>query len=461
MSADTGPVPLRLPAILQNPTNPSIRQVEAHNAQQREKAIARRDRASQGDGSRVRGPGKRVIRRRENATFTSNPHVVAPTRADYMPSVPLQSRPLHASFPPSALPRSIPIPPVDIPQPDPSSISSKSGTFSTSLKGTRALLRKRGRRAEYLVALVEGQIQNWKNGQGWLDSLHSTENWKILDSTLVENEEILKGESDESVGEGSTSTRRMPALHQIQTRLPPLPTGSRAAVLELSRSPAHLTWAVADSFDRLVVHLVARYYELVSWSDDHITTDSHKVRLTHMVVPSLSSRLNPVPSHALLTPETSDLSGQSSSETPIHTESEYSDDDETETEQGSVVGYSLESESEIEPQRRAESESSPTPIPELIHRLDEIHLIPLERTISNGSSMYASESDPEGSEYGAMGDSLTLPSRTENDGGWTSVVYSEQRLPPPRTVMREQHLRVQNVKRGTDKPSFFEYLYGA
>lgn len=58
---------LRLPAILQNPQNASLRQVEAYNAQLREKAQARRVARQQprdtGDHS---GRGKRVVRRLDN-----------------------------------------------------------------------------------------------------------------------------------------------------------------------------------------------------------------------------------------------------------------------------------------------------------------------------------------------------------------------------------------------------------
>jgi hypothetical protein len=60
---------LRIPAILQNPVNRTQRQVEAHNAQQREKVEAKRERerVSKVDvGGKGDRRGKRVIRRVDN-----------------------------------------------------------------------------------------------------------------------------------------------------------------------------------------------------------------------------------------------------------------------------------------------------------------------------------------------------------------------------------------------------------
>ena len=66
---------LRIPAILQNPVNRTQKQVEAHNAQQREKVDAKRERERvsrvevNGKGDRR---GKRVIRRVDiGATYSS------------------------------------------------------------------------------------------------------------------------------------------------------------------------------------------------------------------------------------------------------------------------------------------------------------------------------------------------------------------------------------------------------
>ena len=60
---------LYLPAILLNPANRAAKQVEAHNAQQREKVAARRDRTSERNALPGDRRGKRVIRRKDNGMF--------------------------------------------------------------------------------------------------------------------------------------------------------------------------------------------------------------------------------------------------------------------------------------------------------------------------------------------------------------------------------------------------------
>ncbi len=202
------------------------------------------------------------------AAFTSNPHITPPSRGDYYPPVPLHPHPARQSFPASTIPRSASIPPVTLPERDPFAPSSLNGAFSTSLKGTRAMLRKRGRRVESLVGIVEEAIRGWLSGPSWTsddDEVHGC--WRVIDKTLVD---VEANEAGSSTSPSSPVDRRLPSQHQIKTTIPPLPQSSTnkrcPAILELSRSPAHLSWAVADPFERLVVHLLVRYYELISWS---------------------------------------------------------------------------------------------------------------------------------------------------------------------------------------------------
>ena len=197
------------------------------------------------------------------AAFASNPHIVPPTRADFAPPVPLHHRRVQPTFPQSALPRSIDAPSVEVPLKDPFSQDSYHGAFSTSLKGTRALLRKRGRRAEVFVGNVDNQLRAWLGGSGWTFAEPSPEpSWSVIDNEMVEVDATAQLSSD-------PASRRMPAQHQVRGKVPPLPIVDDrvAAIVELSRSPAHITWAVAEGFERLIVHLLARYYELVSWSE--------------------------------------------------------------------------------------------------------------------------------------------------------------------------------------------------
>lgn len=192
------------------------------------------------------------------AAFVGNTHIIPPSKSDYTPPIPLQLRPTGPIFPPNTLPRSIPIPPVQTYPSDLYSPSSVSGTFSTSLKGTRSLLRKGGRRAEKLVRVVEEELRAWL-GDSWGFGGERESTWRVVDEDLVE--------CGTSSG-GSPGTRRLPVQYQTE-HIPSLPfDGTQLpAILELSRSHAHITWGITDSFERLVVHLIVRYYELVSWSE--------------------------------------------------------------------------------------------------------------------------------------------------------------------------------------------------
>lgn len=220
------------------------------------------------------------------AAFLDNPHIVAPRRTDLYPSVPLHPRPPRASFPPQSLDRISSIPSAPPRDADPFSESSVNGAFTTSLKGTRALLRKRGQRAEGVVTRVEEAVRSWLGDQNDIATGGTREEgWKVVDEHMVD---VEFGEESEDVQRGiSTSTspfptqlavppigRRLPIQHRPNGILPALPTQEVGkgiyqvpAVLELSRSVAHLTLAAADPFDRLVIHLLARYYECLSWSE--------------------------------------------------------------------------------------------------------------------------------------------------------------------------------------------------
>lgn len=199
------------------------------------------------------------------AAFASNPHIVRPTKADYAPPVPLQVRPSRPSFPAGAIPRTTPVPPALVPERDPFSPDSRQGSFSTSLKGTRAMLRKRGKRAEGLVTKADTEIRKWLGGE-WGDlNVQEGGQWRVIDERLVDYS------SETAAASASSAGRRLPT-HRGLDILPDLPieNGQIPAILEISRSPAHLSWCLSESFDRLVVHLLSRYYELASWSESLI-----------------------------------------------------------------------------------------------------------------------------------------------------------------------------------------------
>ncbi|KAK4684691.1 hypothetical protein P7C73_g5476, partial [Tremellales sp. Uapishka_1] len=440
-----GATPLYIPAILQNPTNPSLRQVAAHNAQQREKLQARKETRSAPTVLLKNNTGKRIIRRRENANFVSNPHITPPSKSDLQPPFPL-----HAHRPRASFPRDLPLPANSDPiEPsDPYSCSSLSGAFTTSLKGTRAMLRKRGRRAEVVVMRVENEIKDWLAGKGWNLGWRNDddEGWKVIDETMVEYE------PPESKDEGSSRRMHERLRHATLPKLEVV-DGKCRAILELSRSPAHLSWAVADNFERLVVHLVARYYELVSWSEN-ITHGDSTVRMTHIILPTLIKPKAPVGGYSLITPENSDLSAPSSSDNASDTEAETGTETETETEIGD------ETLRDIHPSAGAHSPASS------LHSLPDIsHLsLHLQRTISTNSSAYASSEG--GSDWENLGDSLTFPAAGTGGGGWTRVESDEgesefgagTRLPVTGGGAAA-HGPSGGGRTAGDKLGFFEYLF--
>ncbi|WVQ74358.1 hypothetical protein IAR50_003958 [Cryptococcus sp. DSM 104548] len=466
MAQQSETVPLHLPAILRNPTNRAARQVEAHNAQQHQKAAARKDREYKVNWTpENNGKGKRVIRRLDNAVFAENPHIVRPDKSDYAPTVPLQPRPSRPLYPPGSISHSTQIPSAAPPERDPFSADARQGAFSTSLKGTRAMLRKRGKRAEGLVMKSESEIRAWLGGQ-WGDFNKSADRWKVIDERLVD---YVTGES----GSFTSSSRHLPPQHHIAT-LPDLPItdGKIPAILEISRSPAHMSWYVPESFDRLVLHLIARYYELVSWSEDLPTRNGDHLRITHIAVPSvIKPTRQPVKGHTLATPDTSEVSGQSSSDHHSSSSSETeSSDDDTATERGD----------DDDDDYNPEADSTATPIPEM----DDLTLAntapenSLTRTISATSSQYASsEAD---SDIGNLGDSLMLPrpgnlghgSDGSLSGGWVDLDSDSEfgdlpALPSSANVRETPSFGRSGISYNMaptnwqDKPSFFEYLYGA
>lgn len=432
------------------------------------------------------------------AAFASNPHIVRPTKADYTPPVPLQARPLRPSFPAGTIPRSTPVPPALIPDRDPFSPDSRQGSFSTSLKGTRAMLRKRGKRAEGLVTKADTEIRNWLGGE-WGDlNAQKDGQWRVIDQRLVDYASDISG-----AGSISSTGRRLP-IHRGLDALPDLliENGQIPAILEISRSPAHLSWYLAESFDRLVVHLVSRYYELASWSESLILCNSSSsfffflengcadkkvvgqdlptasgqiLRVTHVVVPSIAQpNRHPIPGHSLATPETSEVSGQSSSESSYHSlsegessglsefaRSESDTDIATEMGDAEVGGYSIE-----------EGDTTVMPIPEISDLSLSENENELTRTFSATSSRYASSEG--GSDFGALGDSLTIPrisgheSEDSMAGGWVDMDDESDFGDIPgfsRVKMDAMYNRINpgvrvSARGWESKPTFFEYLYG-
>ncbi|TFK90035.1 hypothetical protein K466DRAFT_485508 [Polyporus arcularius HHB13444] len=220
--------------------------------------------------------GKRWVRRKENARFVGNAHIVAPSRKDF--SIPAPSG--RTTFPeplPQYLSRNNPIPPAVPAAREP--MSANAGRFSMSLKGMRRELRKSGPRTEVLVKEVEEEIVDWLTAGGVMLSPDSVASFD----------------------------------------LPGMPIGTSGAINEVSRSPLQLVWSIADdAFTRYVVHCCARYHDVVSFSKD-----TSGQRLTYLLRPNVTR-----PTHSVVptldTPPVTDLSELSA--TDFDTESELVSD---------------------------------------------------------------------------------------------------------------------------------------
>ncbi|KAI0779375.1 hypothetical protein C8Q74DRAFT_1258697 [Fomes fomentarius] len=267
-----GPVPMSFPAVLRNP---ALSDRFAHLRLRPQVATAttvvpvKRNKRDDKEG-------KRWVRRKENARFVGNAHIVAPTKRDF--SIPTPSS--RTTFPeplPNYLSRNNPIPPAMPGVREP--ISANAGRFSMSLKGMRRELRKSGPRIELLVKEVENEIVTW----------------------LMAGGVILSPDAATTLD------------------FPGVPVGTLDSIREVSRTPLQLVWSIADdAFMRYVVHCCARYHDVVSFSKN-----ASGQRLTYLLRPNVTR-----PTHDIVpsldTPPATDLSELSAND--FDTESELVSD---------------------------------------------------------------------------------------------------------------------------------------
>jgi hypothetical protein len=251
------------------------------------------------------------------ALLAHNPHVTLPSRIDLLPPAPRYvstfAQPSSRS-PAAAAIRAASIPDTVPPPSEPT--SSEAGQYTLSLKGVRSLLRGRGRRSEVIIQVVEKELRPW-SGCELEDGEENTHDhgYRVQDISGYGNPRIIDSSIVHVKSEGSSkrkSTRHNTVVeytpHRDQqemldarlsdranTRLPqPFTTHSssspeflarllesiysssssgsgsphthRQAIIELVRTPGHLVWAIADGWERLIVHLLVRYYGLISFS---------------------------------------------------------------------------------------------------------------------------------------------------------------------------------------------------
>jgi len=228
-------IPLSFPAILRNPGLVD-RYAHLRLAEDRSPVVVKRNKREERDG-------RRWIKRKENARFTGNPHIVLATKTDY--GIPLPH--IRATFPeplPPYLPRNSKLPSVTPPIRDPS--SANAGRFSLSIKGMRRELRKSGIRVQYLVLGIEDEMVSWLREGGTLLAPDAPDNNFL--------------------------------------QLPGIPLTNAESIREVSRTPLQLIWSIpSDPFARYVVHCCARYHQIVSFSKEVSGT-----RLTYLLRPNVT-----------------------------------------------------------------------------------------------------------------------------------------------------------------------------
>lgn len=212
------PIPMSFPALLAT-VDPRVLQEQETNVHSSMERVRKAPKTIK--------LGKQWVRRRDNAQFTPNPHISTPTTEDL--NSPL---PPHRPWPqplPAYIPRRTSAPDW-IPPP---SIHSEP---RLTRKGVRKYIRNAGPYAEQLVRDFEREIVEWLN----CDVVVNPDNQQV-------------------------ASRRI---------------GSKGDVFELERSPVQLVWST-DAFPRYILHCVARYHGLVSFSKD---TPSGQ-RTTHVLRP--------------------------------------------------------------------------------------------------------------------------------------------------------------------------------
>jgi hypothetical protein len=275
-----------------------------------------------------------------------------------------------------------------------------------------------------VILRAEGEIRD--RGRDW----KAEPGWKVIDDTLIEPAPSPYPSSSES------QPRTLP--HAPRISIPPVllrTHGPKPGITALAQTAAHQIWHVPDPFDRWIIHLLCRYWDLVSWSAPAPPPFQPGERLTHIVRPEIAfpriDRKLDVPGTAsgLMTPDTTDLSASAISSSDTDTE--------TETE--------IDHEEFNQPRPSFEPLDSPVSSPVLRRTL----------TTESDDFLYPASDESDWSETdsiaGALADSLVLEPA---DGGWQTV----SSVPPPRSGLG---VRPTEHGQNRDKPSFFDYLYGA
>ena len=162
-------------------------------------------------------------------------------------------------------------------------VASDFGRFSLPIKGLKRSTRRivsSGGAGEEIISTVDGQLRDW------LDRPEVT----LDPGTTNENKHrrcILSLRQDPGRGESPSRDHDSPAT-----------------ILQVARQPHSLIWRIQDAFVRFLVHAVARYYRVVSFTKE----SSSNEKLVHLLRPNMQSARTVVPLSklALETPPTTE-----------------------------------------------------------------------------------------------------------------------------------------------------------
>ncbi|WFD42183.1 hypothetical protein MPSI1_000822 [Malassezia psittaci] len=254
---DSGPVPMSLPAILQNPrlrhlqTPLRSRHVAASSSIQKSDSYV----------------GKRRMRRNENSRFLSNPHTVRPAPDDFQ----LQRNTVRSTFETPCKGTEASLDTIsesnvpDFGSPNNSSAafevnSALRGQFSISLKDAQQFLLNRQSKKDSIDTLTQAFDKSIladpppsvpTGSMTFIELLIATARREISD-WLQKTVHLQHNKS-------SITPR------QILLR-PSSSVQNHVAIVEVQRTSAYLVWHIDDAYNRLAVHCVARVLNCPSFS---------------------------------------------------------------------------------------------------------------------------------------------------------------------------------------------------
>ncbi|KAK4051765.1 hypothetical protein OIO90_004589 [Microbotryomycetes sp. JL221] len=280
-----GSVPLTMPAFLLHDASAARARSRLNSNQKRADNEPRSIARDRNDAVAGLKGGRRRKRRTENAQLAGNPHVQRPLKRDYLsPGVPAVDSTVFAP-PPASFPRSLYVPAV--PSPKTRHAPSEAGQFTMSARGTRRTLRSmlgdergEGGRTEELLMLMEDEIRSWLMQSGAIPDgyYHSSTQGRVLDDTPVEDWIVPPTEPTPNAASSLANGNGVPA-DVDQATLPPTLT-------ELTRSPSTLVWLMPSPHARFLLHVLARYYSLQSFSRP-LSPLQPTIRVTHISRPHM------------------------------------------------------------------------------------------------------------------------------------------------------------------------------